>query len=200
LDNLAQVVRDQERLAEAEGLARESVSIRSKALGQLHVGTSNSIQTLGTILRDAGKLDEAEALLREALDIRRKVLGDGHFRVAQTSSELAIALMLRGSFAEAVSLATEAHSIFQAKLNSHWWACQAESVLGGALAAVGQASDGEPHLIAAGETILTRVAAPPRRKREAIERIVHFYDQQGRTDEANKWRTSLSVRTAPASP
>lgn len=200
LDNLAQVVRDEERLPEAEELARESVSIRSKALGQLHVGTASSIQTLGTILRDEGKLDEAEAMLREALNIRRKELGNGHFRVAQSCSELAIALMLRGSFEDAMSLAGEAHSIFQAKLDSHWRACQAESVLGSAMAAAGQVADGEPHLIAAAESMKTRVGTPPRRKREAIERIVLFYDQQGRTEEANKWRTSLPAHVEPASP
>jgi len=108
--------------------------------------------------------------------------------------------MLQGSFPEAVALAGEAYSILQDKLYSHWWACQAESVFGSALIAVGQASEGEPHLIEACEAMMTRIGAPSRRIREATERIVYYFERQGRAEEAKTWRRSLSAYPIPAFP
>src|SRR5262249_1909019 len=62
LNMLGIVLLNQNKLADAEKLLRESLALRRNA---------NVLSNLGQVLRDEGKLPESERLLREAVEIGR---------------------------------------------------------------------------------------------------------------------------------
>ena len=74
LNNLAEVLREQGRYAEAEPLYRRAITIFEKALGPEHPDTTSSLNNLALLLKQEGRYVEAEPLYRRALAIREKAL------------------------------------------------------------------------------------------------------------------------------
>jgi len=70
LDNLAQILRSQGRVAEAEPLARRALSIAVKALGAKHPDFLPMLENLTAICRDLNKEDEARQLEQRLAAIR----------------------------------------------------------------------------------------------------------------------------------
>jgi hypothetical protein len=67
INNLASLLQDQGKLAEAEPLLRVCLAVRRRVLGEDHPSTLMSIDNLASLLQDQGKLAEAEPLLRDCL-------------------------------------------------------------------------------------------------------------------------------------
>ena len=67
--NLAQVLYDQGKLAEAEPLFREMLQIRKSVRPAGHPDIQESLNSLGMLLKEQGNTTDAEALLREAVAI-----------------------------------------------------------------------------------------------------------------------------------
>jgi tetratricopeptide (TPR) repeat protein len=72
LYDLALVVRDQGKPAEAEAMLREALAINRKMLRSGHPRVIWSLQELSKVLREQGKIEEADALLREVRSITPK--------------------------------------------------------------------------------------------------------------------------------
>jgi len=69
------VLNDQERLVEAERLARRSLAIRQRLKGDGHPDTLAAMDTLAGVLIEQERFDEAEPLASEALQICESTLG-----------------------------------------------------------------------------------------------------------------------------
>jgi tetratricopeptide (TPR) repeat protein len=70
LNNLAQLLQDTNRLAEAEPLIRRSLDIRERSFGNDHPDVATSLNNLALLLQDTNRLAEAEPLMRRALVIQ----------------------------------------------------------------------------------------------------------------------------------
>ena len=114
LDVLAGVHTSLGELDEAEALARRSLALRRRSLGEDHPEIAASLNSLGNIARRRGRYREAEALHRQALDLKVRHLGPEHPEVAGTLT--ALASHLSGRPAESEELYERALAIRRASL------------------------------------------------------------------------------------
>jgi tetratricopeptide (TPR) repeat protein len=90
----------QDKLGEAENLARKSLVMRKKLLGNEHEEVADSLNILGLVFARKGQPVEAERLFRESLAIQRRLFGEEHLSVAHSLTYLAKVLLDQGRFAE----------------------------------------------------------------------------------------------------
>jgi tetratricopeptide (TPR) repeat protein len=69
LNNLAVLLSDTKRLAEAEPLYRRALAIDEKSLGPEHPSVATGLNNLALLLSDTDRLAEAEPLYRQVLRI-----------------------------------------------------------------------------------------------------------------------------------
>lgn len=106
--NLAEALRGQFRLAEAESLHREALSKRMELYGSEHLDVAESLNDLAKVLVPGGlveaeRIDESDSLCQRALEIRRKTLGESHPDVAQTWDDFGLLKKRVGKLDEAES-------------------------------------------------------------------------------------------------
>jgi eukaryotic-like serine/threonine-protein kinase len=104
VDELANVLLDQGKLAEAEPLLRQNLDVSRRVLGPEHVQTLNALNNLASLLQEQGKLAEAEPLWRQNLEIRLRVAGPDHPDTQAALNNLAGLLHAEGRLAEAEPL------------------------------------------------------------------------------------------------
>ncbi len=102
LNNLAQLLQETNRLAEAEPLMRAALAIDERHLGASHAATAVDLSNLARLLARMNCLNEAELLYRRALRIAEATLGANHPTVSLIINNLAMLLRdtNRGSEAE----------------------------------------------------------------------------------------------------
>jgi tetratricopeptide (TPR) repeat protein len=83
LNNLAELLRDTKRLAEAEPLFRRALKIEKRSLGPDHPDVARVLNNLAVLLCDTNRPAEAEPLYRRALAIDEKSFGPDHPNVAR---------------------------------------------------------------------------------------------------------------------
>ena len=108
MNNLAILLAEDGRQAEAEKLQQQSLEIHLRVLGPENLSTINAMINLAEFQRDLGRTDEAKKLLLQALDIERRVFGPNQPETAATKYDLATLLVLEGRTAEALSLLRDA--------------------------------------------------------------------------------------------
>ncbi|XRB09944.1 kinesin light chain 3 [Pycnococcus provasolii] len=108
LMDVAELLRQQGKYADAEPLYREALDGRRRELGDAHPDTLKSINNLAILLENQGKYADAEALYREALDGRRRELGDAHPDTLTSINGLATLLCDQCKYADAEPLLREA--------------------------------------------------------------------------------------------
>jgi CHAT domain-containing protein len=74
----ASVLRDLERLGEAESAARRALETREAQLGREHPLVADALDTLAWIVQKGGDFASAVVLIREALKIRQQCFGSEH--------------------------------------------------------------------------------------------------------------------------
>ena len=114
LNNLAQLLKANNRLAEAEPLMRRTISIFEKVesdTNHLHPNYAASLNNLALLLEDTNRLTEAEPLLRHALEIDEKSLGLDHPDVARDLNNLALLMQDTNRLTEAEALLRRALAI-----------------------------------------------------------------------------------------
>jgi tetratricopeptide (TPR) repeat protein len=104
LNNLAELLRETNRLAEAEPLMRRALAIDEASFGQDHPKVSIRLNNLALILQDTNRLAEAEPLMRRALAIDEQSYGNEHPKVAIRLNNLAKLLYATNRLAEAEPL------------------------------------------------------------------------------------------------
>jgi tetratricopeptide (TPR) repeat protein len=78
INNLARLLKDTNRLAEAEPLQRRALEIDEKAYGPEHPRVAIRLNNLAALLTATNRLAEAEPLMRRALAIFVAGLGPDH--------------------------------------------------------------------------------------------------------------------------
>ncbi len=104
------------RLADAEALAREALSIQERELGEDSLEVAETLRILGDVMRERGNLDEASRLLQRSLGLREAQLGTDHVDVGRVLHELAAVHWTRGDAAAALSCGRRAVQILEARL------------------------------------------------------------------------------------
>ncbi len=108
MDNLAAVLDDTGKVAEAEALYREALDRSRRVLGSKHEETQRLQSNLGKLLRDHGRSAEAEPLWRDALQYANEVFGENDPVTIGLLNNLSVLLYTKGQFAEAEPLARDA--------------------------------------------------------------------------------------------
>ncbi len=116
LNNLANLLYAQNKLAETEPLYREALAIWRAALPAGHPEIATGLSNLAALLHDQNEPAEAEPLFREALEIYRAALPAGHPDIAGCIHNLAAFLRVQNKLAEAEPLFREALEINRAAL------------------------------------------------------------------------------------
>jgi tetratricopeptide (TPR) repeat protein len=91
----------QARYREAQPLYQEVLAIRRTNLGEEHVETASSYESLADNLTEQGKYDQAQCLLEKALGIYLKAVGEEHPRTANTYNNLASCLYRQSKYEQA---------------------------------------------------------------------------------------------------
>jgi tetratricopeptide (TPR) repeat protein len=104
MNNLAIVLRQQGRYAEAETLHRQTLELKKKALGDDHPSTLSSMNNLANVLEERGRYAEAETLHRQTLELMKEALGDDHPSTLGSMSNLAEVFRQQGKVTEAETL------------------------------------------------------------------------------------------------
>lgn len=104
--NLAVILREQEKYAEAELVGRDTLARRDKVLGHEHLSTINTTNELAMTLELRGLYSEAESLASRALAVRIKKLGPSHTYTSDTKFVL-------GSLREKQGFSEEARALFE---------------------------------------------------------------------------------------
>ena len=96
MENVAQMLTDGGRLAEAEVLQREVLAAWRAKLGQRHPGTLAALNNLAVNLYQQRKHAEAAPLFQQAYDGRCECLGEGHPSTLHTLGELGASKLASG--------------------------------------------------------------------------------------------------------
>jgi len=193
LNNLANVLWDQHKLEQAETLARQALDIRQKAM--LPENIADSLDTLAAIKSDESKSAEAESLYRESLALRQKLLGEEHPAVAAALSRLGLLLEKEGKLDEATDLLRRCLNIREKTAPDSWLTFHSRSALGGSLMRQQKYDQAELLLLSGCEGMQLRIQAIPAGSRhfvsDSIQRLIDFYQNAGRPDEAVPWKKKL---------
>jgi eukaryotic-like serine/threonine-protein kinase len=98
---LAQLLRAQAHLPEAEKLLQNTIATQRQVLGPDDPDTLASMDRLAYVYANGGRPAEAESLFRQILNAERKVLGPDDPQTLSTLNELAEVLTPQGQYAEA---------------------------------------------------------------------------------------------------
>ncbi|MHC4092975.1 MAG: tetratricopeptide repeat protein, partial [Planctomycetota bacterium] len=88
----------------AELHLERALEIRRRLLGEEHLDTLTSMNSLGLLYRKQGRYDEAEVLQLQALEIRKRVLGEEHPDTLRSMMGLANVYLKQGRYDEAEPL------------------------------------------------------------------------------------------------
>lgn len=185
LNNLAVLFEDQGDLARAEPMYQEALEMRRTLYGERHPSVARSLSNLASLLQARGDFRSAEPLYREALSIAEQ--NPNHFERGVYLRGLASVLLDRRRVAEAEQMAREALAIFRQTTPSSWRVADAESVLGGCLAAQRRYAEAEPMLVGAYEALAKEQGDGNRRAGEALARVVVLYKTWGKPEQAAEY-------------
>ena len=142
LNNLAELLRDTNRLKEAEPLCRRALGIDEASYGPDHPNVAIRLNNLAELLRATNRLAEAEPLYRRALAIDEKSFGPDHPKVALCLNNLASLLQATNRLEEAEPLYRRALSILVTSLGeNHPQVGMGAGNLAGLLQATGRARE-----------------------------------------------------------
>ncbi|HKV08466.1 MAG TPA: serine/threonine-protein kinase [Thermoanaerobaculia bacterium] len=180
LNNLAVVLADRGDGQGAEAMHREALAMRRALYREPHRDVAESLNNLAFLLRSRGDFAAAEPLYREAVEIAGKVPEIRKSYAVFLRNHAAL-LTQMGRAAEAEPRAREALEIFQGAQNpSEERTADAQSVLGGCLAAQGRFEEAEPLLLGSYEVLKEAKGENARFGDEARERIAALYSAWGR--------------------
>ena len=106
--NVARVLSNQRRFAEAEQLYREALKLHELLRGRLHPNVFITRGELAGTVKDQDRLNEAEQMYLDLLKDRSEVLGDRHPTTIITLNNLAIVAARQGNLQRADSMYRDA--------------------------------------------------------------------------------------------
>lgn len=194
--NLAQVLMDQNRLDEAEKLAREAVALAHDIYGDDHHPSEVvMLMGLGRILVKAHRYEQAERIFHEALAFVEEVQGDRHPRIFSAKFALCMVYYDSGNYSEADRMCRES---IEASV-AHYGPTSRDNVLrsqhhGKVLRALGRHREAEAAQRAALTAIESLSGPTHRRAIRAASGLAHTLADMGRLDEALALQTQTVAR------
>ncbi len=114
LNLLGWILHERGRIAEAEPLLEEAVTVGREVFGdEGSARLARALNDLGVVREANGEYDRAAELYRESLEMRRRHQGEAHQGVATTLSNLSVVHYRRGDLDAAASAAREALAAFE---------------------------------------------------------------------------------------
>ncbi len=146
----------------------------------------------------AGENSKLGDLRREQLAEARKTLPKDSPQLAGTLARFGSILLEQKKWTEAEPLLRECLAIRESQKPDEWLTFNTKSMLGGALLGEKKYAEGEPLLLSGYDGMKKQEdKIPPAGKirlKEAVERLVQFYEATSKPDEAAKWRKELHAR------
>jgi serine/threonine protein kinase/tetratricopeptide (TPR) repeat protein len=184
LSNFGSFLEDRGDLAGAERSYRDVLEMRRKLFHGPNPKVALALSNLGYVLAAEGKSMEAETCFREALSIADKLPGFDPQRRASFLRNFAVTLLSEGKAAEAEAKVREALALFRAQQPTTWRAADAESVLGGCLAAQGHFKEAEPLLLESYPVLQKDKGGGAKHAAEARQRITDLYKAWGKPEKS----------------
>lgn len=119
LTNLAQMLADDDRIAEAIKLYDRAIAFLEALHGHDTLHIAPLLSEMARMCDQDGDYAQAEAALRRALAIRERAHGPDDLSVAVTLDNLAVSCDLRGKYDEAQALLERALDIFERRLGEN---------------------------------------------------------------------------------
>jgi len=144
-------------------------------------------------IRDTqGDREGTEAILRERLIFARRSWPRGSWRIGAAAMALAGYILEEERYAEAEPYLREAVTSYSESLRpDHGWTANAESILGATLGRLGKSEEGEPLLLRGYQNLVGERGATDSWTLDSLRRLVEFYDLQGRTSDAARYRAMI---------
>jgi tetratricopeptide (TPR) repeat protein len=197
-NNLGTLYRCEGKYDQAGMLLTKALEGRSRVLGPEHPYTLTSRYELGTLKQSQGNYKEADTLFTSVFEVRRRVLGPSHPDTLDAMTCLGEVQLQEKRYVAAEPVLREALTGYETAASDSWQRYRSQSLLGGSLAAQSKYASAEPLLISGYEGLLQREATIPAEDRGALtqagERIVHLYDEWGKSDKAAEWRENLRAQ------
>jgi tetratricopeptide (TPR) repeat protein len=198
LNNLALILDEVGRYAEAEPLYKRALAIREKALGPGHPELATALNNLAELYRATGRLAEAEPLYRRAVAIDEEALPPDHPGLATNPNNLAGLYRDTGRYAEAEPLHRRALAIREKALPpDHPDIAQSLNNLAGLYEDTGRDAEAEPLYRRAIAILEKRLPADHPHLTTIRENYAALLDRLGRADEAAALRAGPGPRPDP---
>lgn len=197
LSNLASLLEDKGDLAGAETRYREALEMRRKLYpDEPHPLVARSLNNLGRVLLAKGDAAGAETCYREAVAIANQTPTPDQER-ATYLRHFAATLLALGRPEEAEGAAREAAAVFRkAEDPDPLKIADAESVLGGALAAQRRFEEAEPLLVHSYPVLAKDQETGDKRASEALKRTTDLYIAWGKPERAAELQAAAARQTA----
>ena len=193
-NNVAAMLHVMGRSEEAEPYYRQAAEIRRNALGEQHPMYNNTSANLALLLVDNGKLAEAESILERVLAAYERTIPFFHDSNGLARVYKATLHIKKGEYKKAEKFAREAIEIQYKVLPANSWRMSvSESILGEALMGQKKYKEAERLLTESYEVIEARLKPSDKRRREALMRIISFYDTVGNHKRADEYRKLAAV-------
>jgi tetratricopeptide (TPR) repeat protein len=142
---------------------------------------------------EQGDVQQAEEALREVARMPRPAFPPGNMRpLGQALAALGWVLTRTDHAKEGEPMLREGLKFCRQGFGEgHWAIAEAQSRLGGCLAALGQYGEAEKLLLESYKHLESAARTPPPRFIQAAERIVQLYKSWGKPDKAAEWRAKL---------
>ena len=192
LANLAALLVDQGRLGESESLLEQAFEIQRLRLDEDHPDVARTLSVRAVMRGKAGDVDGAMEDATEALRICRARLGEDHYRLALVMADLGRLHLATGTLDDAESWLLDALEAHRRLLGSgHPQTGRVQSEYGECLTRLARFEEAEPVLLEAHSHLEGVCGADHPLTRAALERVVLLYEQWGRTEQADQWRSRL---------
>ncbi len=119
LNDLAQLLQQTNRIADAEPLMRRALEIDEAVFGRQHPAVARDLNNLAALLQATNRFEEAEQKSRRALEIDEAIFGKQHPMVGRDLNNLAHILVATGRFEEAEPIMQRALKVDEAALGKH---------------------------------------------------------------------------------
>jgi len=190
LNNLGALYVSDGRWTAAEACYREALAIRRKAFGERHLDVATVEINLANLCSSSGRHEEAERLARSAVATREGLLDRAHPELVRSRQALAQILLGMNRAAEARELMTESLAVQGPASNavSRAWS---QSLLGTAIARLGDPASAESLVVGALPEILDDETFAGARKKAALRSAVEVLERLGKRDAARGWQARL---------
>jgi serine/threonine protein kinase/Flp pilus assembly protein TadD len=196
LHGLGLVLFREGRLDEAEETLQETLAMRRKMFGDLHPTVADTLQDLGLVYAAQNQQEKAEAALRESLAQERKLLGETHLETTTTTCMLVLTLLAEGKYEPAEILTRQCLTIREKQMPNDARTYSTRSLLGACLLGQKRYVEAEPLLLSGYQGIKERYDKIPWEGqhvlREALDRIIRFYEVTGQSDKVASWKQQIA--------